>query len=705
MKILSQLKFTLLSVFISTQCYSQYIGWNELNFPHYSDSPTDLALYPDSNFYYVINYSGWFYKSTNGGVTWSKKQTPAYYNKRIYCSQNGYVYLISKNGAALYRSINYGETWHLIYSTQSLINDIFVDNQNDIWLALDSAIVKSSSNPIAWDTLIFNRKKNQKITLNSLGYCFAAPKNGGILLSKNKGVNWVQLFQDTINQNCTDIQFDNSNRIYAVINSNIYFSSDHGSTWIFRFDNVFQNFALPNYNEKIYFISDPSVYKYLMVGIDSNSSFKYASIEGIEKIKTGGSYAIALQRNGRFYRGHLDSIEFRPGNFFPLHLGNKWQYLYHRQVANPYLWEIRRDTIIDGKKYFLLYQGNAFQIVRYDPSEDIIFVHDEGQDSINMNMNLPPRSAFRSKIFFRGYKNATVLPPYMFNDYNSTPRPATRYYYVFSVATSWENHSFVYLNDLGLGGYYLTVSGPGGSYGEYATILARAIINYPDSTSYFSDGRKPLFYFTPKLVTNSLLPDSISFWVDHYYNEYNNFNGSYYNFIDSVIFESYYRLGDSIFLNSSKQAIFSPPWNYKIKYDLIDSLILNGCEFYYRIKAIDLGIVPEFSFTPDSGYYKLTYDPNMNVTELLPFLSGVAQNYPNPFNPTTMIKYTLSNRQHTTLKVFDLLGREVAVLVNEEKMPGVYEVEFDASSLSSGVYYYQLRLGDFLETKKMILMR
>jgi hypothetical protein len=85
-------------------------------------------------------------------------------------------------------------------------------------------------------------------------------------------------------------------------------------------------------------------------------------------------------------------------------------------------------------------------------------------------------------------------------------------------------------------------------------------------------------------------------------------------------------------------------------------------------------------------------------------------NYPNPFNPVTRIRYSVSsagldNSRHITLKVFDPLGREVATLVDETKAAGIYETEFNAVSLPSGVYFYQLKAGSFLETKKMVLMR
>ncbi len=78
---------------------------------------------------------------------------------------------------------------------------------------------------------------------------------------------------------------------------------------------------------------------------------------------------------------------------------------------------------------------------------------------------------------------------------------------------------------------------------------------------------------------------------------------------------------------------------------------------------------------------------------------------PNPFNPETTISFKLSSLSFVTLKVFDVLGREVATLVNEEKPQGNYTVSFNASKLSSGIYFYTIRVGKFHRTKKMVLLR
>jgi hypothetical protein len=83
----------------------------------------------------------------------------------------------------------------------------------------------------------------------------------------------------------------------------------------------------------------------------------------------------------------------------------------------------------------------------------------------------------------------------------------------------------------------------------------------------------------------------------------------------------------------------------------------------------------------------------------------LSQNYPNPFNPTTTIKYQIPELSFVTIKVYDVLGNEISTLVNEEKPVGSYEVEFNATALPSGIYFYRLQAGSFVETKKMILLK
>lgn len=105
---------------------------------------------------------------------------------------------------------------------------------------------------------------------------------------------------------------------------------------------------------------------------------------------------------------------------------------------------------------------------------------------------------------------------------------------------------------------------------------------------------------------------------------------------------------------------------------------------------------------------KLKYDVTVDVDNPeieMPTTFVLGQNYPNPFNPTTNIKYQIAEHGFVSLKIYDVLGNEIASLVNKENPAGIYEVEWNASGFSSGIYFYQLKTGNFVETRKMVLIK
>ncbi len=114
-----------------------------------------------------------------------------------------------------------------------------------------------------------------------------------------------------------------------------------------------------------------------------------------------------------------------------------------------------------------------------------------------------------------------------------------------------------------------------------------------------------------------------------------------------------------------------------------------------------------FAGTDSGGIFRST-NPIVSVSEEpmgRPVSCRLFQNYPNPFNPVTSIKFRIQNSEFTTLKVFDLLGRELTTLVNEIKDPGSYTVRWNASGQPSGVYLYRLQAGNFVQTKRMIVLK
>ena len=164
----------------------------------------------------------------------------------------------------------------------------------------------------------------------------------------------------------------------------------------------------------------------------------------------------------------------------------------------------------------------------------------------------------------------------------------------------------------------------------------------------------------------------------------------------------------SILLNSaSSYTQFAIPITY------INPATPNKCIISFQI----LNPVGGINVTLGSEMYIDDLELSMDVAsdvedEFQPLAFQLEQNYPNPFNPSTKIRYSIPNvtlsgveGSRVQLKVYDVLGNEVATLVNEEKPAGSYEVDFNASQLSSGIYLYKLTAGNFIQTRKMILVK
>ncbi len=157
-----------------------------------------------------------------------------------------------------------------------------------------------------------------------------------------------------------------------------------------------------------------------------------------------------------------------------------------------------------------------------------------------------------------------------------------------------------------------------------------------------------------------------------------------YNFIASdsgIIFEVEYIVKDSLSDSTKAQLVFA------------EAIAADSSIMMLPFEFINGGI---------------SISPSVSVKEtpkISPIKFELYQNYPNPFNPTTTIQFDIPKASFVTLKVYNILGREVATLVNEKREAGRYEAKFKASTLSSGVYFYRLQAGDYVSTKKFVLIK
>ncbi len=127
-------------------------------------------------------------------------------------------------------------------------------------------------------------------------------------------------------------------------------------------------------------------------------------------------------------------------------------------------------------------------------------------------------------------------------------------------------------------------------------------------------------------------------------------------------------------------------------YSFVDKDVATPGRYFYRLRQVDF-----------DGSFEYSSEVAVDIDK--PLVFKLDQNYPNPFNPSTTIRYSVPVSELVTLKIYDILGNEVAILVNEQKEAASYEVKFDASQLSSGIYFYKIQAGSFSDTKKLMLMK
>jgi len=147
--------------------------------------------------------------------------------------------------------------------------------------------------------------------------------------------------------------------------------------------------------------------------------------------------------------------------------------------------------------------------------------------------------------------------------------------------------------------------------------------------------------------------------------------------------------------------------SFEIYKEIVSPTIIRGI---YKKPASDiLYVITEYILYEVTS---VSVTPILNISEVENEPAGIppaqftlSQNYPNPFNPTTTIKYQIPEMSYVTIKVYDVLGKEVTTLVNREKPAGSYEVEFIGDRLTSGIYFYQLRAGSYVDIKKMVLLK
>jgi hypothetical protein len=681
------------TITISTQAQTLY--WHQLTPGYYI---YDMLYDGQQNLYFSgSNGNYYFWRTTDLGQTWTRFGNGNLRLYRIAMDSSGVLWGGCDPNGGIYKSTNQGETWTNTLPTNERIFSITVSPNNWIWAGTyDGKVVYSSNHGNTWEKDTLASDIMWSIATNKLNHIFTGNANGEIYRTTDLGNSW-ELVYNVPPLTVMGIVIDDSNHIYANKWTNRLISYDNGNTWNSipgpQLERLYIDKYHGIYSGPLGHRSLDNCVSWTLIG-PTNPSFvyTYAFVD---------SLIFAGTTNGVY----LHDPSFHPyigDNYFPLAVGNKWQfnrmcYIYFSGNTEYY---VDRDTIISNKKYYHI-QGEVNDWVRYDNEEDKFYLRWNDNDYVVMDYTLNEGSSTPHILFnTHEIKSAWVVAPMILSIFDSTFHSKGNSWGV-STPIGGYGYKTYYSERLGetKQNYY---SSPGF---DCERTMIRAIIHDSIGVKYYSDHVKPEIIFSPVLVTNKFNIDW-DFDVDHLYT---GFRASYNeNFVDSVLMYSYYSNEDSIFSNAPVLAINTPnSINYSISHLLDSTLMKNDYSFYYKIYAVDKGIVPEYSTKPDTGYYKLVYDPNVSVEIIEDRIMDyeLLQNYPNPFNPVTVIDYSIKEEGNVELIVYDVLGKVVEKLVEERKIAGNYSSQFDASKLSSGIYFYSLRVNDFVATKKMLLIK
>ncbi len=693
-----------LSVIFSSHIFSQVLYWQKLcDF----DYVFDVKINSSGDIFICSQNVDGVIRSTDDGVNWEILNLPNSFRK-LEINEANEIFAATNLAGGIFKSTDNGDTWTNVYSPLGAYRSFIINSEGYIFGGnINGLLMKSFDDGLSWsiDT-VTNVSINTIVSCNN-GEIFLGTEGKGIFKSTDYGTTWERIINQNISNYVRSMTVNDSDYLLATNYDGISISTDYGTEWSYRntitstslgelaLDSV-GNIFLGNAG-----LFDNRLYKSEDFGFTWNYLGKSSTIYKILIIKN----KIFLATSDGLYSFDPNTGPYIGENYLPLHAGNRWQFLDFQDNTGLYsysLYEINitRDSLINANQYFLW--GNKW--IRYCDSTKLITIWDNESEKLYMNFNLPEDSVFTQ---FDGYIYRDVV---IKERDNNIFLSKGFYFDTVTTGNNWEIKTFAE----NIGFYYLENGWHAIThfYSVSTCDLMMAILyDSLGNQILFTGHYKPLFILDPILSINQSNFE-LSFKVDHYYSHFFDpgvpFNGL--NFIDSVLMYRYYANRDSI-INLDPIIPYnditngqSP--NYSVDFELDTTLMKNGFNFYYRFYAKDKGIIPECSYSPYSGYYECVWEfPSAISENEKSFSYTLEQNFPNPFNPNTTIAYTISKSGRVILDIFDVLGRKLKTLVNEFENRGSHTINFDASEYSSGIYFYTLKSGEFVQTRKMILLR
>ncbi len=656
--------FTLLFILITSYNYAQ---WTPIGPP--GGTVRSLAA-SGSNVIAAVGHC--VFISSDNGLSWN--QTSSVGISPIQAlTISGTTLFAGTSLKGIFRSTNYGQTW-IQTSPNNLVINSLASSGTNVFAGTDgNGIYTSSNSGQTWTQISLNNRRVFSFTIN--GSVVFAGTDIGVYFSSDNGQTWTQT---SLNNESVVALNTASSGIFAGTYTGVYFSSNNGQTWV-----------------------QTSLINNLVKSIISNGATVYAGTWGYG-IYSSTDNGITWQETSFDHKIKVNSMLLTGNTFF---VGTQIKGVY-LSSDNGQNWQ--RSKMYGAEVLALIDNGANLFAASYD-----IFV------TSNNGQNWEPKGLFA--------ESGNPLSCFAVQDsFMLTASSQGRIYLSSNYGMNWSiapvnghNYLAVLIHNSnffsGSGGGILISTNHGLNWTNaiitaevraFAVMGSNIFAGRYDGVLISTDGGftwNPTTSFNQRVLSLAIKDSSIfAGTVAGLYVSTN--SGQVWSLTSlNSIFDVYALAvsGTNLFAGTNNGIYLS---------------VNNGLSWIPKNESLThLGIrsflvVGDYIYTGtwESSVWKRQISELVgieNVNNSIPSKFNVSQNYPNPFNPQTKIKFDVPKTSFTKLIVYDLLGREVTTLVNEELKPGTYEADWDASSFSSGVYFYKIISGNFVETKKMVLMK
>ena len=593
-----------LILFTIQPIYSQAVYWEKIGDFNYV---WDIKINSFGDIFVCRQESGGIRRSTDDGQTWEFLNIASSNIGNLAINDSNQIFASEewRLNNSVHKSTDNGNSWIQCYLTGGRMRALHISKEQYIYAGNDDGVFfKSTDNGVNWNSVSVSNTQINCIGSCSNGQIFVGTNGDGIYSSTDFGNSWYK--DNYVNGTVESIVVNDSDHIFVANWYLVLLSKDYGQSW-----DITGNF---NYNDGVLGIdSIGTIYAgYHKVFKSTDNGLIWGDMGGPSNINAIDTYGenVYLSTNSGVYRYDPDvTPPTYEANYVPLSVGNKWQYL--SVESTNFEWftysidtmEVIADTIILNKRYFRL--DDVGDWIRFSDQDQKLYIFWNDSDYVNMDFNVEPGNSFQ-QLTFNTHNLRTVTAirgeRQIFD--------STLIYKGYEEYGSFGGSDKKYTASFGETDYSWAISSDQSRWVITfdQSIIQAILVDSSGTPNYYSYHKEPEIIFDPIYNTVSTIV-TFDFQVDHPYtvgpppNPFSNGR----DFIDSVIILSYYAQDDSIINNNPMYVPVQGYRNYRKIVFLVDSLFTNGFNFYYRISAKDKGIIPEYDFAPDTGYYELTY--------------------------------------------------------------------------------------------------